>query len=128
MCYFELVCFLKHKYKLFYLVKSIGLLLCAFLLRKIGPELTSEPIFLHSVYGTPATAWPDKGWAGPCLGCELVNPGPLKQNMQTQLMCHWAGPWISLFNYEIFGDIPDIFHLLTSSLFPSCSENLLCIT
>ena len=31
-----------------------------FLLRKTGPELTSVPIFLHFICGTPTTAWLDK--------------------------------------------------------------------
>ena len=29
-------------------------------LRKIGPELTSVPIFLYFICRTPATAWLDK--------------------------------------------------------------------
>ena len=31
-----------------------------FLLRKTGPELTSMPIFLYFICGTPTTAWLDK--------------------------------------------------------------------
>ena len=45
-----------------------------FFLRKIGPELTSVPIFLYSMCGTPATAWLDKSWAGPHPGSELAKP------------------------------------------------------
>ena len=30
-------------------------------LRKTGPELTSVPIFLYFICGTPATAWLDSG-------------------------------------------------------------------
>ena len=52
-----------------------------FLLRKISPELTSVPIFLYVIQGTPATAWLDKQCVGPHLGSEPMNPGLLKQNM-----------------------------------------------
>ena len=54
-----------------------------FLLRKIGPELTSMPIFLYFICGMPATAWLDKWCIGPHLGSDLVNPGPLKWSMRT---------------------------------------------
>ena len=52
-----------------------------FFLRKIGPELTSVPIFLHFICGTPATAWRDNRCIGLCLGSELANPGPPKQSL-----------------------------------------------
>ena len=38
----------------FFLLRKISLL---FLLRKTGPELTSMPIFLYFICGTPTTAW-----------------------------------------------------------------------
>ena len=37
-------------------------LLCLFFLRKIGPELTSVPIFLYFICGMSATAWLDKSY------------------------------------------------------------------
>ena len=45
-----------------------------FLLRKTGLELTSVPIFLYFICGTPATAWLDRRCVGPHLGSEPVNP------------------------------------------------------
>ena len=59
---------------------DILLKLC-FLLRKIGPELTSMPTTLYFICGTPATAWFDKQCVGPCLGSESVNPGLPKRNV-----------------------------------------------
>ena len=44
-------------------------------LRKAGPELTSVPIFLHFICGTPVTAWLDEWCVGPCPGSKLPNPG-----------------------------------------------------
>ena len=43
-------------------------------LRKISPELTSMPIFLCIICGTPATAWIDKCCIGPHLGTKPANP------------------------------------------------------
>ena len=54
-----------------------------FFLRKIGPELTSMPIFLHFICGTPATAWLDKRCVGLYPGSEPANPKLPKQNLQT---------------------------------------------
>ena len=52
-----------------------------FFLRKISPELTSIPILLYFICGTPTTAWLAK--AVPCLhpGSEPVNPGAPKWNV-----------------------------------------------
>ena len=50
-------------------------------LRNISPELTSVPIFLYFICGTPDTAWLDKWCIGPHLGSDLADPGPLKRNM-----------------------------------------------
>ena len=52
-----------------------GCFLFLFFLRKTGPELTSMPIFLYFIYGTPATAWLDMWCVGLHPGSELVNPG-----------------------------------------------------
>ena len=52
-----------------------------FLVWKIGPELTSVPIFLYSVRGTLQTAWLDEQCIGPCLGSKPANPGPPKGSM-----------------------------------------------
>ena len=54
-----------------------------FLLRKIGPELTSVSIFLYFICETPTTAWLDAPCTGPHLGSELANPGLLKWNVGT---------------------------------------------
>ena len=51
-----------------------------FILRKIIPELTSVPIFLYFISGTPGTAWLDKWCLDLCLASELANPGPPKQS------------------------------------------------
>ena len=45
-----------------------------FLLRKLGPELTSMPIFLYFICGMPTTTWLDKWRVGPSLGSEPANP------------------------------------------------------
>ena len=61
-------------------VMPITPFLCAFhefpfcFLRKVGPELTSMPIFIYFLCGTPATAWLDKLCVGP-------NPS------------YWGGMW-----------------------------------
>ena len=52
-----------------------------FLVRKIGPELTSVanlPLFCMWV---ALTAWLDEQCVGPCVGSEPANPGPPKQNV-----------------------------------------------
>ena len=54
-----------------------------FLLRKIGPELTSEIIFLYFVCGTPATAWLDEQCVGLRQGSEPTNLGLLKWSTRT---------------------------------------------
>ena len=64
-----------------------------FFLRKIGPELTSVPIFRYFTCGVPATAWLDKQSIGLRLGSEPVNHGPPKQSAQTQPLHHQAGPY-----------------------------------
>ena len=48
-----------------------------FLVRKIGPELTSVAVFLYFMWGA-ATAWLDEQCGGPRLGSKPANPGPLK--------------------------------------------------
>ena len=53
------------------------------LLRKMGPELTSVPIFLYCICGMPATAWLDKRCIGPYSGSEPVNPRLPKQGART---------------------------------------------
>ena len=69
---------------LFYVLLRIMFLSSSFfLLRKIGPELTSVPIFLYFIRGMPVTAWLDKWCVGLHLGSELTNPGPLKQSAWT---------------------------------------------
>ena len=55
-------------------------LLLFFFLRKIGPELTSVPIFLRFICGMPTTACPDDQCLGLCPGSKLVNPRPPKQS------------------------------------------------
>ena len=45
-----------------------------FFLGKTGPELTSVPISLYLIFGTPATAWLAK-WCLGRSGMEWVNPG-----------------------------------------------------
>ena len=57
-------------------------MLVFFFLRKIGPELTSVPVFLYFICGTPATAWLDKWSQRPYPGSKPANPGPPKWNMQ----------------------------------------------
>ena len=67
------------------------------LVRKIGPELTSVPVFLNFVCGTP----PQHGLMSLCPGSvpesEPVNPRLLKWSMQTQPLCHYAGLREALF-------------------------------
>ena len=46
-----------------------------FLLRKIGPELTSMHIFLYFIRCMPATAWLDKRWWVHTRDLNLRNPG-----------------------------------------------------
>ena len=46
-----------------------------FFLRKISPELTSVPIFLSFICGTPTTAWRVKKCHVRTQDLELVNPG-----------------------------------------------------
>ena len=75
--------------------------------RKIGPELTSVPIFLYFVCGAPATAlqhglipataWLDKQCVGPCLGSELANPGASKVEHVNLTAVHRASAYIALF-------------------------------
>ena len=52
-----------------------------FFLRKISPKLTSVPIFLYFICGTPAIARLDQWCIGPNPGSKPVNPGPLKRNL-----------------------------------------------
>ena len=66
-----------------YIWLTMGSPYTLFFLRKTGPGLTSVPIFLYFICGTPVTAWLDKWCAGPHLGSKLANPGPLKWNIQT---------------------------------------------
>ena len=68
-----------------------------FFLRKIGPELTSVPIFLYFICETPATAWLDKWYVGPHLGSEPANPRLLKRILWTQPLHHWDSPTNSTF-------------------------------
>ena len=49
------------------------------MVRQVSPELTSVPVFLNFIFGTPATAWLDEQCVGPHPGSKLVNPRPLKQ-------------------------------------------------
>ena len=39
----------------------------------MGPELTSVPVFLYFICGTPVTAWLDKRCVYLCLGSEPAN-------------------------------------------------------
>ena len=50
-------------------------------LRKISPELTSVPIFLYFVCGTPATAWLDERCGSLHLGSKPANPGLPKRSV-----------------------------------------------
>ena len=61
------------------LVNFILNLFFFFFLRKTGPELTSVPI-LYFIWGTPATAWPDKWCARPHPGSESGKPTPPNRN------------------------------------------------
>ena len=96
-----------------------------FILRKISPELTSAansplfaeenwsdltsvPIFLYFIRGTPTTALPDE-WchvrfhAGdPHWGSKQVNPRPPKQNVGTLPLHHRAGPSLLFLDQVIF--------------------------
>ena len=71
---------------------------CLFVLRKVSPELTtnpplfaeedcpeltSVPILLYFLCVTPATTWHAKQSVGPHPRSELVNPGSPKQNVRT---------------------------------------------
>ena len=62
-----------------------------FLLRKISPELTSVPIFLHFICG-----WlKQHGWEMvlvPHLGSEPANPGRWSGAYRTHLLCNEVGP------------------------------------
>ena len=52
-----------------------------FSLRKISPKLTSVPIFLYFICGSPATAWLDTWCVGLHPGPKLANLGPPKKNL-----------------------------------------------
>uniref|UniRef100_A0A9L0T0A2 Solute carrier family 51 member A n=1 Tax=Equus caballus TaxID=9796 RepID=A0A9L0T0A2_HORSE len=54
-----------------------------FLLRKTGPELTSMPISLYFICGTPATAWLDERCHVRTRDPNMANPGPPKRNVRT---------------------------------------------
>ena len=58
---------------------------------KIGPELTSVPIFLFFICGMLSQHGLTRG-VGPHLGSEPENPGPLKWSVQTQPLYHRADP------------------------------------
>ena len=70
-----------------------------FILRKTGPELTSMPIFLYFICGTPTTAWLakrrhvcawDSNWR--TLGC---------QSRMCTLNCCITGPAQKIFSYYL---------------------------
>ena len=73
----------------------------SFLLRKIDPELTSMPIFLCFICGTPATAWLDKWCVSLNLGSELVNPRLPKP--VHELNCHatWPACWLHFYRLPV---------------------------
>ena len=60
------------------LLNFIFLIYSYFLVRKIGPELISLPIFLYFYMWGAATAWLYELCVGLCLGPEPTNPWVLK--------------------------------------------------
>ena len=89
-----------------------------FLVRKIGPELSSVPVFLYFVCGTPQVlAWWVLFRSTP--GIQTTNSRPSKQSMQTQPLCHWASP-----NRLILRKVFSFSFLLCSSLLCSQSDSL----
>ena len=66
------------------------------LLRKTGSELTSVPIFLYFIPGTPTTAWLDKRCH---VRTQDLNQQTLgRQSRTCAPLCHQAGPCLISFN------------------------------
>ena len=92
-----------------------------FVVRKIGPELTSVanlPLFVEEDWLSAnicvhlllpcmwdaTTAQLDEWYVGPCPGSEPMNPGLLKQSSRNQPLHHRAGPWNNILRHWASGN------------------------
>ena len=101
-------------------------LICFSFLRKIGPELTSVPMFLYYICGTPTTAWLDKRCVGPHLGSELASPRPWKLSTWTQSLHCQAIPCQLVFKnhyYLLFQEW--FFWLWFKAIFPQIKAQVI---